>query len=84
MEDPFLGDPFLDDLDLFYEGLLSEDDARLMYQRGEITHQQLMRYLEKKRSSGQQQAQTNIFPWFIALAGLIIFSFCLIAVINNL
>jgi len=38
-------DPFLDDFDLFYEGLLSREDAIEMYRRGEITEIELRNYL---------------------------------------
>ncbi|MBW6475100.1 MAG: hypothetical protein K0B14_18380 [Anaerolineaceae bacterium] len=40
-------DEFLDDQDLFYEMLLSKEDAWKLYHRGEITREQLNRYLDK-------------------------------------
>ena len=44
-------DEFLDDQDLMNEMLLSEDDAWKLYNRGEITREQLFRYLEKRKNN---------------------------------
>lgn len=84
MEDPFLGDPFLDDMDLFYEGLLSEEDARRLYHRGEITHEQLTSYLNRRQRTADQQTGNSINPWIIAVLLLFIFFLCFIVIISGL
>ena len=43
--EPSMEYPFLDDFDLFYEGILSREDAIEMYRRGEITETELRNYL---------------------------------------
>ena len=49
-----MDDPFLDDYDLLAEGLLSEADARRMYEQGEITLTQLTTYLQAHREAHEQ------------------------------
>jgi hypothetical protein len=52
-------DEFLDDQDLLNEMLLSEDDAWKLYNRGEITREQLFRYLEKRKNVEKNQQKPN-------------------------
>jgi hypothetical protein len=62
-------DEFLDDQDLMNEMLLTEDDAWRLYRRGEITREQLFRYLEKRKNieKNKQKPNTSIAIVFIVI-----------------
>ena len=62
-------DEFLDDQDLMNEVLLTEDDARRLYSRGEITREQLFQYLEKRKNveKNKQKPNTSIAIVFIVI-----------------
>jgi hypothetical protein len=62
-------DEFLDDQDLMNEMLLTEDDARRLYSRGEITREQLFHYLEKRKKveKNKQKPNTSIAIVFIVI-----------------
>ena len=83
MEDFYFYEFYLDDYALFMDGLLSEEDAREMYQRGEISRQQLADYIYLKQNQTQQQADQNTNPWVVAVITLIIIVVCLCAVLSG-
>jgi hypothetical protein len=62
-------DEFLDDQDLMNEMLLTEDDAWKLYNRGEITREQLSCYLEKRKNveKNKQKPNTSIAIVFIVI-----------------
>jgi len=84
VEDPFFDDPFLDDLDLFYEGLLSEEDARRMYRRGEITKAQLEAYLvhQQRRKGAATKPGSNM--WVIALVIILLAAVCVCGLLSGI
>ena len=83
LEDPFFDDPFLDDLDLFYEGLLSEEDARRMYRRGEITKAQLDAYLGHRQQEQQPSAESFSKTWVIFIVIIILATVCLCGILSS-
>jgi hypothetical protein len=72
-----MDDPFLDDYDLLAEGLLSEADARRMYERGEITQAQLADYLKAHREVQEQPQKNNLPSWITVLIILGLLMTCL-------
>ena len=74
--EPSMEDPFLDDFDLFYEGILSREDAIEMYRRGEITESELRNYLRSYNPSKPVEIKATTL-----LIGVAIFVICIIAAI---
>jgi hypothetical protein len=74
--EPSMEDPFLDDFDLFYECILSREDAIEMYRRGEITETELRNYLRNYNPPKPVEIKATTL-----LIGAAIFVICLIAAI---
>ena len=83
MEELHYYDLFVDDYALFVDGLLSEEDARQMYQCGEITREELIEYLNFKQNKAQQQSDDNTNPWVVALIIVIVILVFLFAVLGG-
>jgi hypothetical protein len=76
VQPPFDNDPWLDDFDLFYEGILSREDATEMFRRGEITETELQNYLKNYDPPKPVEIKAATI-----ILGMAIFIICIISAI---